>query len=117
MTEGSQIVVRLPDVETGQLAELCGYFGVTRSQMVRRLIAQAHHKLPGRSEPAELKAPSRLATQLHERAEVRLRNRRSGLQRVEMPACDTHRWEPSAHPSAVRGYVCARCGALKLEHP
>ncbi|MCD6056538.1 MAG: hypothetical protein K0R44_10 [Thermomicrobiales bacterium] len=92
VSEGSQIVVRLPDVETGQLEELCEHFGLTRSQMVRRMIHLAHSKLPSRSDPAELKGPSKLAKQLEERAAVRIRNRRSGLQKVEPAACERHQW-------------------------
>jgi hypothetical protein len=109
VSERSQIVVRLPDVETGPLEELCRFHHVSRSVMVRSLISMAHGKLPVRSDPAELKAPSPLAKELQKRAEVRLRNRRSGLQKVEPPACDRHEWQ--LEPSGIQS--CVVCQAVK----
>lgn len=90
MSDRSQIVVRLPHIETNQLAELCEHYGVTRSRMIRRLIREAHVLEPT-FRPVE-PPPSKLALKLEERAQVRLRNRRSGLQKVEPPACEAHEW-------------------------
>lgn len=105
MSGSPNLVVRTPPRERQMLEELCVRFGMDRSRMVRKLIRDAHERLPGAKVVENLPRPNRLAKQIEER---RKGQKRSGLQRPEPPACLTHQWE------LVEGIqTCSACSARK----
>lgn len=104
MKGNPQIVVRTPPTEVAMLEELRQFFGMSNSRLVRKLIRDAHARLP-KSQAITPARPNKLAAQIEARQKG---EKRSGLVRPEPPACRRHVWE---NMDGVM--TCMECGARK----